>query len=171
MGVSRSNSCQVVSEQLLVYMHVLRPAGKAAADMSFARLMRDFTIPAYLPLGFLNAYCAAGPTESPHHRWYECVTQALTLLLLLYVLMQAEVSQTLCCLAIPADMSVANFCTFIGAYLGEVRSMQVGQLQAAPQQLHTAYSTAVAQPTTQQLHTVAGRATSAYICNACHFRC
>lgn len=36
-----------------------------------------------------------------------------------------DVSQTLCCLAIPADMSVAHFCTFIGAYLGEVRSMQV----------------------------------------------
>lgn len=40
--------------------------------------------------------------------------------------LQVEVSQTLCCLAIPADMSVAHFCTFIGAYLGEVRSIQVG---------------------------------------------
>lgn len=39
---------------------------------------------------------------------------------------QADASQTLCCLAIPADMSVANFCSFIGAYLGEVQSIQVG---------------------------------------------
>lgn len=46
-----------------------------------------------------------------------------------HALLQAEVSQTLCCLAIPADMSVANFCTFIGAYLGEVRSMQVRRVR------------------------------------------
>lgn len=43
--------------------------------------------------------------------------------------LQADVSQTLCCLAIPADMSVAHFCTFIGAYLGEVRSIQVWVLR------------------------------------------
>lgn len=36
-----------------------------------------------------------------------------------------DVSCTVCCLAIPADMSVAHFCTFIGAYLNEVRAIQV----------------------------------------------
>eukprot|EP00775_Hariotina_reticulata_P010878 gene10878-11032_t len=36
-----------------------------------------------------------------------------------------DTTLTVCCLAIPADMSVAQFCTFIGAYLGEVRSIQV----------------------------------------------
>lgn len=51
-------------------------------------------------------------------------------------LLQAEVSQTLCCLAIPADMSVANFCTFIGAYLGEVRSMQVRRV-CSSRRMHT----------------------------------
>ncbi|WIA10155.1 hypothetical protein OEZ85_010359 [Tetradesmus obliquus] len=34
-------------------------------------------------------------------------------------------STTVCCLAIPADMSVAHFCSFIGAYLSEVRAIQV----------------------------------------------
>ncbi|KAF8069519.1 BRIZ2 [Scenedesmus sp. PABB004] len=34
-------------------------------------------------------------------------------------------SSTVCCLAIPADMSVAHFCTFIGAYLSEVAAIQV----------------------------------------------
>jgi hypothetical protein len=37
-------------------------------------------------------------------------------------------SATLCCLALPADMSVAQFCTFIGAYLAEVSSLQVRQV-------------------------------------------
>ncbi|GAX80832.1 hypothetical protein CEUSTIGMA_g8267.t1 [Chlamydomonas eustigma] len=32
---------------------------------------------------------------------------------------------TLCCLAIPADMSVAEFCTFCGAYLTHMREMRV----------------------------------------------
>jgi BRCA1-associated protein len=55
------------------------------------------------------------------------------LLLLLYTHLQAAAaaadssdgSTTVCCLAIPADMSVAHFCTFIGAYLSEVRAIQV----------------------------------------------
>lgn len=38
---------------------------------------------------------------------------------------EIDVSNTVCCLAIPADMSVAHFCSFIGAYLSEVRAIQV----------------------------------------------
>lgn len=38
-------------------------------------------------------------------------------------------STTVCCLAIPADMSVAHFCSFIGAYLSEVRAIQVSRFK------------------------------------------
>lgn len=36
----------------------------------------------------------------------------------------------LCCLAIPADMSVAEFCTFCGAYLPTIRSLRVLRREA-----------------------------------------
>jgi BRCA1-associated protein len=39
--------------------------------------------------------------------------------------LQAERSTTLCCLSLPGDMSVANFCTFCGAYLAEMAEMRV----------------------------------------------
>ena len=35
-----------------------------------------------------------------------------------------------CCLAIPADMSVADFCNFCGAYLDSIRSMRVLRREA-----------------------------------------
>jgi hypothetical protein len=38
---------------------------------------------------------------------------------------QADRSATLCCLSLPGDMSVANFCTFCGAYLAEMSEMRV----------------------------------------------
>jgi hypothetical protein len=41
-------------------------------------------------------------------------------------------STTVCCLAIPADMSVAHFCSFIGAYLSEVRAIQVRRSTSNP---------------------------------------
>lgn len=37
---------------------------------------------------------------------------------------------TLCCLAIPGDMSVAEFCTFCGAYLTHIREMRVLRREA-----------------------------------------
>lgn len=36
----------------------------------------------------------------------------------------------LCCLAIPADMSLADFCRWCGAYLPAVRSMRVCRREA-----------------------------------------
>lgn len=42
-------------------------------------------------------------------------------------------SPTLCCLAIPADMSMADFCNFCGAYLGAIRSMRVLRREARQQ--------------------------------------
>ena len=42
----------------------------------------------------------------------------------------ALLGDTLCCLAIPADMSVAEFCTFCGAYLSCIREMRVLRREA-----------------------------------------
>lgn len=42
----------------------------------------------------------------------------------------ALTGDTLCCLAIPADMSVAEFCTFCGAYLATIREMRVLRREA-----------------------------------------
>jgi hypothetical protein len=111
--------------------------------MSFGQLTWSTSLSLIPAEGCLRASCPAWPTGIPPSRCCKCFTQA-QLFLLWYALLQAEVSQTLCCLAIPADMSVANFCTFIGAYLGEVRSMQVRQAQPAAQQLLTAISAAPA---------------------------
>ncbi len=36
----------------------------------------------------------------------------------------------LCCLAIPADMSLADFCVWCGAYLDSIRSMRVLRREA-----------------------------------------
>lgn len=44
---------------------------------------------------------------------------------------QDECSNTLCCLAMPADMSVSQFCAFCGAYLEVVREMRVLRREAA----------------------------------------
>eukprot|EP00983_Pelagomonas_calceolata_P100335 1158555-Pelagomonas_calceolata.AAC.6 len=40
---------------------------------------------------------------------------------------------TICCLAIPADMSMADFCNFCGAYLEAIRSMRVLRREARSQ--------------------------------------
>jgi len=42
-------------------------------------------------------------------------------------------SPTICCLAIPADMSMADFCNFCGAYLEAIRSMRVLRREARSQ--------------------------------------
>ncbi|GBF98211.1 hypothetical protein Rsub_10711 [Raphidocelis subcapitata] len=42
-------------------------------------------------------------------------------------------STTLCCLAIPADMPVAGFCSFVGAYMRHVKRMRVLRREGAGQ--------------------------------------
>jgi hypothetical protein len=42
-------------------------------------------------------------------------------------------SATLCCLAIPADMPVAGFCSFVGAYMRHVKRMRVLRREGAGQ--------------------------------------
>lgn len=44
--------------------------------------------------------------------------------------LQAARTPNLCCLAIPADMSVAEFCTFCGAFLPIMRSLRVLRREA-----------------------------------------
>lgn len=39
--------------------------------------------------------------------------------------MQDSRGLQLCCLALPGDMSVAEYCTFCGAYLEHIREMRV----------------------------------------------
>lgn len=56
---------------------------------------------------------------------------------------EVDFSRTVCCLAIPADMSVAHFCSFIGAYLREVSAIQASASSAVCQQSssHCCHST------------------------------
>lgn len=70
------------------------------------------------------------PLEHPHHH---CHSPSLS------HSPQEGRHPMLCCLAIPADMSVAEFCTFCGAYLSAIRSMRVLRREAR-QRIVSAFS-------------------------------
>jgi BRCA1-associated protein len=59
-----------------------------------------------------------------------CVLCVLKSLLLSLWWLQSGRTPLLCCLAIPGDMSVADFCVFCGAYLPAIRSMRVLRREA-----------------------------------------
>ncbi|KXZ54622.1 hypothetical protein GPECTOR_4g687 [Gonium pectorale] len=44
-----------------------------------------------------------------------------------------ERCEELCCLALPSDMTIAEFCTFLGAHLARLRQMRVLRREVAPQ--------------------------------------